>query len=350
MIDNHSRDQRAFTQAIQNAHHALQKGDRREARRWAQHAVTVAPDREEVWLLLAALGSPRASIAYLNRALQINPQSQRARRGMHWAVRRFRDFSRDKSPSIQSHRKIVPQSITPDALIQPRPALLPWVIALLIAFLGFFSWFGTPTFSLAFTGDNPLQMARAELSKETRTPTPTATLTPTPTFTPSPTSTLTPTPTPTNTPTITPSSTSTPTSVPPPEDPSVPQFNGRPDGVGKNEPWVDVNLTAQRVYAYQGNDLKKSFVVSTGTYRHPTVTGQYRIYVRYRYSDMAGPGYYLPSVPYVMYFYKGYGLHGTYWHNNFGTPMSHGCINLTINDAGWLFNFASVGTTVNIHY
>ena len=43
---------------------------------------------------------------------------------------------------------------------------------------------------------------------------------------------------------------------------------------------------------------------------------------------MSGPGYYLPGVPYVMYFYQGYGLHGTYWHDNFGQPMSHGCVNL----------------------
>jgi lipoprotein-anchoring transpeptidase ErfK/SrfK len=65
---------------------------------------------------------------------------------------------------------------------------------------------------------------------------------------------------------------------------------------------------------------------------------------------MAGPGYYLPNVPYVMYFFQGYGIHGTYWHNNFGTPMSHGCVNLTIEDSAWIFDFASVGTVVFVHY
>ena len=65
---------------------------------------------------------------------------------------------------------------------------------------------------------------------------------------------------------------------------------------------------------------------------------------------MAGPGYYLPNVPYTMYFYQGYGLHGTYWHHNFGTPMSHGCVNLATPDAEWLYNWASVGTLVNVHY
>jgi lipoprotein-anchoring transpeptidase ErfK/SrfK len=109
-------------------------------------------------------------------------------------------------------------------------------------------------------------------------------------------------------------------------------------------------LSHQTTYAYEGKNLVRSFLVSTGTWLHPTVTGEFNIYVKYVYAAMAGPGYYLPDVPYVMYFYKGYGLHGTYWHHNFGTPMSHGCINLTIEDAGWLFGWSSIGTVVNIHY
>ena len=60
--------------------------------------------------------------------------------------------------------------------------------------------------------------------------------------------------------------------------------------------------------------------------------------------------YDLANVPYVMYFHEGYGLHGTYWHNNFGTPMSHGCVNLSTGDAGWFYNWASVGTKVVTHY
>lgn len=118
----------------------------------------------------------------------------------------------------------------------------------------------------------------------------------------------------------------------------------------KGERWIDVDLTHQRTYAYEGKKLVRAFVVSTGVWQHPTVTGQYHIYVKYVAADMTGPGYYLPDVPYVMYFYRGYGLHGTYWHHNFGVPMSHGCINLKTDDAHWLFNWASVGTLVNIHY
>ena len=124
----------------------------------------------------------------------------------------------------------------------------------------------------------------------------------------------------------------------------------RPSSVGSGEKWIDVNLTTQTIHAMQGEQLLNSFLVSTGTWRTPTVTGIYRIYVKYRAASMSGPGYYLPNVPYVMYFFKDYGIHGTYWHSNFGTPMSHGCVNLSPNDAGWLFQFASVGTIVNVHY
>ena len=62
---------------------------------------------------------------------------------------------------------------------------------------------------------------------------------------------------------------------------------------------------------------------------------------------MTGPGYYLPNVPYVMYFLAGATRHtGTYWHHNFGHPMSHGCVNLPTPAAQWMYNWASMGTTV----
>lgn len=114
--------------------------------------------------------------------------------------------------------------------------------------------------------------------------------------------------------------------------------------------WIDVNLSAQTLVAYEGNTAVRSTLVSTGLPATPTPTGQFSIYVKYVSDSMSGPGYYLPDVPYVMYFYRGYSLHGTYWHSNFGRPMSHGCINLPTPEAQWLFNWASVGTLVNIHY
>jgi lipoprotein-anchoring transpeptidase ErfK/SrfK len=115
------------------------------------------------------------------------------------------------------------------------------------------------------------------------------------------------------------------------------------------ERWIDVNLSGQQLVAYEGDTPVYWVTVSTGLPGTPTVTGQYRIYVKYPAQTMSGPGYYLPDVPYVMYFYLGYGIHGTYWHNNFGQPMSHGCVNTPTPDAQWLYNWAEVGTLVNIH-
>ena len=134
--------------------------------------------------------------------------------------------------------------------------------------------------------------------------------------------------------------TTTPTTTTPP--PANTQNNS-----GK---WIGINLTTQTVTAYSGQTAVFSTRVSTGTWRTPTVVGTFHIYVKYVSTHMSGPGYSLPNVPYTMYFYRGYGLHGTYWHNNFGTPMSHGCVNLSTPDAQWLFNWAPVGTKVVSHY
>lgn len=115
------------------------------------------------------------------------------------------------------------------------------------------------------------------------------------------------------------------------------------------EKWIEVDLSSQTLTAYAGSTPVYSAVVSTGLPRTPTVTGEYRIYAKYRSAPMSGPGYYLPNVPHIMYFYRGYALHGTYWHNNFGQPMSHGCVNLRTSDAEWLYHWAPVGTLVRIH-
>jgi LysM repeat protein len=112
---------------------------------------------------------------------------------------------------------------------------------------------------------------------------------------------------------------------------------------------IVVDLSDQMLYAYQDGNLVRSVLVSTGLPGTPTVLGDYNVYVKYGAQTMSGPGYYLPDVPYVMYFYRGYALHGTYWHNNFGQPMSHGCVNLPTPESEWLFNnFVEVGTPVHV--
>jgi lipoprotein-anchoring transpeptidase ErfK/SrfK len=181
---------------------------------------------------------------------------------------------------------------------------------------------------------------------------------PDPTDEPVVTETRTPTEIPTEAPTATPAVTETPGTmameiIEDTPTSAVPTYSAPKEQIassGNGTRWIDVDLTNQRVYAYEGDTVVNSFIVSTGTWLTPTVTGKYKIYVKIRSGNMHGPGYFLPDVPYIMYFHNGYGLHGTYWHNNFGTPMSHGCVNLRTDEAAWLFNWASVGTVVSVHY
>ncbi len=111
-----------------------------------------------------------------------------------------------------------------------------------------------------------------------------------------------------------------------------------------------VVLSEQRLYAYDGDQMVRTTLISSGIWQYPTVTGTFHIYLRYTSARMIGPGYNLPNVPYVMYFYQSYGLHGTYWHSNFGHPMSHGCVNMPTSEAEWAFNWSTYGTPVIIRY
>jgi lipoprotein-anchoring transpeptidase ErfK/SrfK len=351
-------DELAAQEALLAARRALKAGDRHEARRLATEAARLAPDREEPWLILAALAAPKASVAYLQRALAINPTSERAQKGLNWALLRLNEESAPPPSDdevLALTRPARPRSTPAPAATVARPAppaarvWFPLAVAFLLlgvltAFLALGGFDALTVQAGAAAAPRPVGM----VMKPSLTPTVTPTFTPTHTTTPTATPTSTPTPTDTPTPTATPTETPVPTDTPePPPAPSV--WVEVPPEVGEDEFWVDVDLSDQMTYAYQGDSLLNSFVVSTGTWLHPTVTGTFRIYIMDYYDDMAGPGYYLPDVPYTMYFYKGYGLHGTYWHNNFGTPMSHGCVNLRTPDAEWIFYRASIGTIVRVH-
>lgn len=117
---------------------------------------------------------------------------------------------------------------------------------------------------------------------------------------------------------------------------------------------IDIDLTHQKLYAYEGENRIFDFFVSTGKPWWATPTGEFKIWIKLRYVRMEGGSkplgtyYNLPNVPYTMFIYndnipkwKGYGIHGAYWHNNFGKPMSHGCINMRIEEAGKLYNWVS---------
>lgn len=117
-------------------------------------------------------------------------------------------------------------------------------------------------------------------------------------------------------------------------------------GETAGDKWIEVDLSEQKLRAWEDSKLILESLVSSGKWA-PTPTGEFTIWSKLKYTKMeggkkgTGTYYYLPNVPYTMYFYKGYGLHGTYWHNNFGQPMSHGCINLPSGVAQQLFFWAN---------
>lgn len=349
-----------YDRYLQKAFHSLKLGDKPSARIWGMKAAQNNPEREEAWLVLAALATPRASINYLKHALEINPDSVQARKGMHWAIQRLRS-------EISSLNQIQSPVSTAEYIVKPfeKKSNVPffaWLFVLLIVPGIILSWLRFPGFTQALNnrnlnilqGQSIPKASSTATSTQTFTPTFTFTATPTHTNTPTSTPTLTPTQTPTLTPTQTPTFTPTFTSTPPPLTEVEPQPTeivvkvNRPEGVKKNERWIDVVLSRQRLFVYQGDELIEKFVVSTGIAKYPTVKGIFNIYVKYKFADMRGDDYFLEDVPFVMYFYEDYGIHGTYWHDNFGTPMSHGCVNLRTEDAKWLFNYVNVGTKVRV--
>ena len=116
------------------------------------------------------------------------------------------------------------------------------------------------------------------------------------------------------------------------------------------EKWIDVDLSEQRVVAYEGTTQVNAFIISSGLPGTPTVSGTFRIWAKVPVQDMSGGNraagnyYYLEDVAWVQYFYEDYAFHGTTWHNNFGRPASRGCVNMSPADAEWLFRWAGPET------
>lgn len=110
--------------------------------------------------------------------------------------------------------------------------------------------------------------------------------------------------------------------------------------------WIEVNLKKQQLIAWEGDEAVLQTSISSGKAKTPTLRGVFYVQTKLREARMRGPGYDIPDVPYTMYYDRGYAIHGAYWHNNFGTPMSHGCVNVRPKLARWLFNWAKVGTTI----
>lgn len=126
-------------------------------------------------------------------------------------------------------------------------------------------------------------------------------------------------------------------------------------GVNTTNKWIEVDLSNQLLVAHEDNNIAFQFPVSSGLPWTPTVTGEYYIWAKVKAQRMTGGSkenntyYDLPNVPFVQYFYKGYGLHGAYWHKDFGKPRSHGCVNISIPDAEKLFYWTNPPLPSNKH-
>lgn len=114
--------------------------------------------------------------------------------------------------------------------------------------------------------------------------------------------------------------------------------------------WIEINVSTQRLIAWEGGTPIYAIIVSTGVEADPTLIGSFAVQSKHRTARMRGEDYDVPDVPFVMYYDGSYGIHGAYWHHSFGTPVSHGCVNVAIDHAEWLFNWATIGTPVVVHY
>lgn len=130
---------------------------------------------------------------------------------------------------------------------------------------------------------------------------------------------------------------------------SSPRIGG---DIGK---YIRVDLSEQKLYAYENGVLTNSFLVSTGVSGHRTPVGKTEISAKLLWHDYVwsyGVGnpnnYNLPNVKYNLRFRNHFYIHYAYWHNNFGHPMSHGCVNVNLENSEWIFNWGEVGTPVEI--
>lgn len=119
---------------------------------------------------------------------------------------------------------------------------------------------------------------------------------------------------------------------------------------------IDINLATQTVSAIENGTVVNSWSVSSGAGEFATHTGSFQIGWKTSSQNMGNrdltqpPNYFQPDVPWVMYFNGDEALHGVYWHSNWGTPMSHGCVGMPIPAAEWLYNWSPEGVNVYVHY
>lgn len=133
---------------------------------------------------------------------------------------------------------------------------------------------------------------------------------------------------------------------------SVLDVDSPPEDVGDGDFWVEVDLYEQTFAAYEGQRMVYAGLVSSGLNRWPTEEGLFQVWSRHTQTRMAGAEgkvdyYHIEDVPYTMYFDRPneIALHGAYWHDRYGYKHSHGCVNMPVRDAEWVFNWSAEAPT-----
>jgi lipoprotein-anchoring transpeptidase ErfK/SrfK len=326
-----------------------QQQDRRALRRRAERMLAACPEKLEAWLILGLVAAPRASVMYMNRAMQIDPKSEYAKAGLRWAKERIQI-------GITQPRLEIPQKVAKP--IQPskqrnRSVLL--VVACMTA-AGCIA-LGTALRTRAEANTNPQNISGASINlrmiglpwmpaggNAVDTPTPFQPASPTP----SPTATTSPSPGPTS------------AATPIPIQPALPMPSANlpaQPGLSSGAKSIVVSLSQQRLSAFLGDQLIFNFVVSTGK-NNGTAEGTFRILDKLEDPFSEPWGFWMPYWMGIYYPSSDMenGIHAlpmlpggqTIWGDALGSPVSNGCIVLGTNDARVLFAWADIGTPVTI--
>ncbi len=349
-----TQDNTTANQSIQNAFAALKRGDKNRARAWAERAAALAPNLEDPWLLLAAVSEPRAAVEYLERALQVNPLSQRAKAGLQ----RMRAQLAEDTQPVRTVGDTQPTRV--DTLPPPPPATgrsrrMLWLAVVLAAAAFLTAGLGAVSPALAALGNGSRPQVRdatqgnswgqVEVVKPTYTPTatPTSTSTPIATFTPIPTS--------------TPEITATPAvALVEPVEEAAPQAPESPGYSGNK--YILVDISEQHMYVYEGDVLVYSFVASTGM-NNATRAGTFSVLNKIDNAYGATWDIWMPN--WLGIYWAGSlqnGIHALpilsngarLWAGYLGTPISYGCVVLGVYEAQTLYDWAEVGTPVEIRW
>ena len=344
-------DHQIVEYALQNALQALRGGKKQAARDWAQRAITLDPDSEAAWLILAALARPRAALEYVKMALQINPGSLRARQALRDIQQHLEKNSQPRGVQLPLRSPKEKKSKKRGGWLGLASLSIMGLAAVLLLYLAISQYGSVLAHELPIGTRLPMlvQPTAASAATATAKPTdlPTSTSTDLPTVTPFPAATDTPVPTDTPIPTPTPLPTAT----------MEPSATAAPaEAIPSGEKRIVISLSEQRLYAWQGDTLVYTFLISSGM-NNETRIGTFSVLDKLPDPYSYPWGFWMPD--WLGLYFVGDtedGIHALpvmpdgsiIWAEQLGAPGPHECVILGSADAQTLYAWAEVGTQVEI--